>query len=92
MQQSAFDNLKKRFANTETLGHFYKTSLTTVIADGSPVDLGAVLAQYQGGEASIYASRSRVWVLSNKKGSTRNRAGFLMFLCIPLWFRVLVSD
>ena len=44
-QQNSFDELKKRLASAETLGYFDKGAPTTVIADASPVGLGAVLLQ-----------------------------------------------
>ena len=57
-QQQSFDELKRRLASAETLGYFYKNAQTKVIADASPVGLGAVLVQQQGGELRVisYAS------------------------------------
>ena len=59
-QQHSFDELKKRLSCAETLGYFDKEVKTTVIADASPVGLGAVLVQEQGDEHKVisYASRS----------------------------------
>ena len=59
-QQQSFDELKKRLSSAETLGYFDKNAPTNVIADASPVGLGAVLVQEQGGELRVisYASRS----------------------------------
>ena len=59
-EQESFDELKKRLASAETLGYYDKNAPTKVIADASPVGLGAVLVQVQGGELSVisYASRS----------------------------------
>jgi hypothetical protein len=59
-QQNSFNELKKRLTCAETLGYFDKEAKTTVIADASPVGLGAVLVQQQGDEHRIinYASRS----------------------------------
>ncbi|CAC5397235.1 unnamed protein product [Mytilus coruscus] len=59
-EQRSFDELKRRLANAETLGYYEKSALTKVIADDSPVGLGAVLIQEQNGELRIisYASRS----------------------------------
>ena len=59
-QQQSFDELKKRLSSAETLGYFDKNAPTKVIADASPVGLGAVLVQEQGGELRVisYASRS----------------------------------
>ena len=57
-EQESFDELKKRLASAETLGYYDKNAPTKVIADASPVGLGAVLVQVQGGELSVisYAS------------------------------------
>ena len=59
-QQQSFDELRKRLPNADTLGYFEKNAPTKVIADGSPVGLGAVLVQQQEEELHVisYASRS----------------------------------
>ena len=59
-EQQSFDKLKKRLASAEILGYFDKNAQTKVIADASPVGLGAVLVQQQGEELRVisYASRS----------------------------------
>ena len=59
-QRDAFAELKRRLANAETLGYFNKDAKTRIIADASPVGLGAVLIQEQQGKDRIisYASRS----------------------------------
>ena len=59
-QQQSFDELKKRLSSAETLGYFDKNAQTKVIADASPVGLGAMLVQEQGKELRVisYASRS----------------------------------
>ena len=59
-EQQSFDELKKRLASAEILGYFDKNAQTKVIADASPVGLGAVLVQQQGEELRVisYASRS----------------------------------
>ena len=51
---------EQQIANAGTLGYFDKTAPTTVIADVSPVGLGAVLVQQEDKEARVisYASRS----------------------------------
>ena len=56
-QQQSFDELKKRPSSAETLSYFDKNAPTKVIADASPVGLGAVQVQEQG-RFIIYASRS----------------------------------
>lgn len=59
-QNSSFEELKRRLTSAETLGYFDKEAPTTVIADASPVGLGAILTQQQkeGPRIISYASRS----------------------------------
>ena len=59
-EQESFVELKRRLADAETLGYYDKSAPTKVIADASPVGLGAVLVQEQDGEFRIisYASRN----------------------------------
>ena len=59
-QKKAFQEVKERLARAETLGYFDKDTPTQVIADASPVGLGAVLTQKQknGPRVICYASRS----------------------------------
>ena len=56
----ASQELKERLACAETLGYYDKDFPTQVIADASPVGLGAVLTQKQknGPRVICYASRS----------------------------------
>ena len=57
-QQQSFDELKKRLASAEILGYFDKNAQTKVIADASPVGLGAVLVQQQGEELRVISYTS----------------------------------
>ena len=59
-QQKSFDLLKDHMTKADTLGYFDKNAPTQIIADASPVGLGAVLVQKQGQEFRVisYASRS----------------------------------
>ena len=60
-QQAAFDTLKSKLANAETLAYFDRNAeKTKLITAASPVGLGAVLTQVQGGCERVvaYASRS----------------------------------
>ncbi|KAL9975922.1 hypothetical protein ACROYT_G013141 [Oculina patagonica] len=59
-QREAFKTLKETLASAETLAYYDKDAKTRVIADASPVGLGAVLAQEQNGQwrPVYYASRS----------------------------------
>ena len=61
VQQRAFDHLKTKLADTTTLAYFYRNaSCTQVIADASPVGLGAVIVQEHEGTLRpiCYASRT----------------------------------
>ena len=60
-QQTAFEELKCLITQAETLGYIRVDCRTRrIVADASPVGLGAVLAQEQGGtwRAVLYAPRS----------------------------------
>ena len=59
-QRTAFNSLKESLANATTLAYYDKNAPTKVIADASPVGLGAVLIQEQhdGLVPVCYASRS----------------------------------
>ena len=59
-QKEAFEKLKGELSQAETLGYFDRHAETHVIADASPVGLGAVLVQRKDGEFQVicYASRS----------------------------------
>lgn len=58
-QRQSFNALKEELARASTLAYFDKDAPTKVIADASPVGLGAVLVQIQKGEAVpiCYVSR-----------------------------------
>lgn len=59
-QQAAFEKLKWYLSQENTLGYYDVKDKTRIIADASPVGLGAVLIQYKGSEPRIisYASHS----------------------------------
>lgn len=59
-QQKAFDQLKPNLTAHSTLGYYNVRDRTQVIADASPVGLGAVLIQFKGSDPRIisYANRS----------------------------------
>jgi hypothetical protein len=58
--QNAFEQLKQQLMNHSTLGYYDVTDRTQVVADASPVGLGAVLVQFKGSDPRIisYANRS----------------------------------
>ena len=59
-QKTAFQSLNKSMAKTGTLAYFDKMAPTKIVADTSPVGLGAVLLQEQDGQWThvYYANRS----------------------------------
>ena len=59
-QRRAFNELKSRLASAETLGYFDKDVRTLIIADASPVGLGAVLIQQQQGRKKVISYASKV--------------------------------
>jgi len=58
-QRKSFESLKQKMAEACTLTYFDKTAPTKVITDASPVGLGAVLIQEQGGAWTAVCSVSR---------------------------------
>ena len=58
-QQVAFEKLKELITHADALAYFNVNSRTRIVADASPVGLGAVLTQLQGSEWRVigYASR-----------------------------------
>ncbi|XP_063366280.1 uncharacterized protein K02A2.6-like [Cydia amplana] len=58
-QETAFETLKQAISKIPTLGYYDVTKKTIVIADASPVGLGAVLVQINNNEPRIIAFGSR---------------------------------
>ena len=81
-QQSAFEELKGLITQAETLGYFKVNCRTRIVADASPVGLGGVLAQEQGGtwRAVSYASRSLTDV-ERRYSQTEKEALALVWAC-----------
>ena len=81
-QQRAFEELKGLITQAETLGYFKVNCRTRIVADASPVGLGAVLAQEQGGtwRAVSYASRSLTDV-ERRYSQTEKEALALVWAC-----------
>ena len=81
-QKEAFAELKKRLTNSETLGYFDKDAPTQVIADASPVGLGAVLTQISkdGPRIISYASRS-LTSTETRYSQTEKEALALIWAC-----------
>ena len=81
-QQTAFEKLKCLIIQAETLGYFRVDCRTRIVADASPVGLGAVLVQEQGGtwRAVSYASRSLTDV-ERRYSQTEKEALALVWAC-----------
>ena len=81
-QKRAFHTLKESLMNAQTLGYFDPKAPTQVIADASPVGLGAVLVQKQGGQSRIiaYASKSLTDV-ERRYSQTEKEALGLVWAC-----------
>lgn len=81
-QQKSFDKPKELLSKAETLGYFDIKAHTKVIADASPVGLGAVLVQEQAGEQRVisYASRSLSDV-EKRYSQTEKEALALVWAC-----------
>ena len=81
-QQDAFDDLKRKITNAETLAYFDPDAKTQVIADASPVGLGAVLIQEQNNTPRVvaYASRSLTDV-ERRYSQTEREALALVWAC-----------
>ena len=81
-QEKSFQKLKRQIASVPVLAYFDKEAHTQIIADASPVGLGAVLIQERNGErrAVCYASRT----LSNverRYSQTEREALALVWAC-----------
>ena len=81
-QQKAFHDLKRRLSCAETLGYFDKDAPTQVIADASPVGLGAVLTQIHkdGPRVICYANRS-LTETERRHSRTEKEALALVWAC-----------
>ena len=81
----------------KTQGYYDKNAETQVIADASPVGLGAVLTQKQGEDYRVICYASRSLTDTEKRYSqTENEALSGLSLweisCLDLWFRIRAFD
>ena len=81
-QEASFQELKQQLASAPVLAYFDKEAHTRVIADASPVGLGAVIVQEKNslGRAVWYASRSLSSV-ERKYSQTEKEALALVWAC-----------
>ena len=81
-QQTAFQELKQMITQAETLAYYQVGCRTRIVADASPVGLGAVLTQLQGDVWRViaYASRSLTDV-ERRYSQTEKEALALVWAC-----------
>ena len=81
-QKNAFTTIKNRLAHAARLAYFDKKATTKVIADASPVGLGAVLIQMQNGEPVPICYASRALTACEKRYSqTEKEALGIVWAC-----------
>ena len=81
-QQAAFDKLKELITSTTALAYFDVNSKTRIVADASPVGLGAVLIQLQGVEWRVIAYASRgLTDVERRYSQTEREALALVWAC-----------
>ena len=92
-QQAAFDKLKELVTSTSALAYFDVNSKTSIVADASPVGLGAVLIQLQGVEWRVidYASRGLTDV-ERRYSQTEREALALVWACERLNMYIFGRD
>jgi hypothetical protein len=80
--EQSFQRLKEMLSSAQTLAYYDKDAPTQVIADASPVGLGAVLVQFQKGNRRVisYASRSLSDV-ERRYSQTEKEALALVWAC-----------
>ena len=81
-QEKAFSALKKKMSEAESLAYFDKNAKTRIVADASPVGLGAVLTQEKDGISRVvcYASRTLSDV-EKRYSQTEKEALALVWAC-----------
>lgn len=81
-QQLAFEKLKELITHADVLAYFDVNSRTRIVADASPVGLGAVLTQLHGSEWRViaYASR-RLSDVERRYSQTEKEALALVWAC-----------
>ena len=81
-QQVAFEKLKELISHANALAYFNVNSRTRIVADASPVGLGAVLTQLHGSEWRVigYASR-RLSDVERRYSQTEKEALALVWAC-----------
>ena len=81
-QNSSFEKIKTLMANCETLAHFEYGARTMVITDASPVGLGAILVQEQGGFERVVAyGHTTLSKIERKYSQTEREALAVVWAC-----------
>jgi len=83
-QKNAFNALKRRLSSAETLGYFDKDAKTLIIADASPVGLGANLIQEQQGRERVNSDASKsLSAVERRYLQTEKEALAVVWACEP---------
>ncbi|KAI8506116.1 hypothetical protein Bbelb_164690 [Branchiostoma belcheri] len=81
-QEESFKRLKEKITSTETLAYFAPTGKTRIVADASPVGLGAVLLQLQEERWRVIAYASRqLSEVERRYSQTEKEALALVWAC-----------
>ena len=81
-QQEEFNALKKALASAETLAYCDKDAKTRVIADASPVGVGAVLSQeHDGVFRPVYCASRSLTAVERRYSQTKREALALVWAC-----------
>ncbi|KAI8516325.1 hypothetical protein Bbelb_049060 [Branchiostoma belcheri] len=81
-QEKSFKRLKEKITSTETLAYFAPTGKTRIVADASPVGLGAVLLQLQEERWRVIAYASRqLSEVERRYSQTEKEALALVWAC-----------
>lgn len=72
-QRKAFNALKNCLSKESTLGYYDMNDRTRIIADASPVGLGAVLIQFKGSDERVFSYASRSLSETQRKYSQSER-------------------
>ena len=92
-QQAAFDKLKELITSTTALAYFDVNSKTRIVADASPVGLGAVLIQLQVVEWRVIAYASRgLTDVERRYSQTEREALALVWACERLNMYIFGRD
>ena len=92
-QQKAFELIKKKMSQAQTLAHFDSKAKIRVVADASPYGLGAILIQSHGSFERVvsYAHRS-LSLIEKKYSQTEKEALALVWACEKFMMYLLGTE